>query len=153
MSSPLGLANHSLYQARQLLAGWELARVAERFPGPALDFAFAPPVRDRLLAAYGWYLLAACRVTKMPLSPPRSVSELPPLPTGLVRPQEVEHCVELERQGWLGDLLAPIASLPGVSGSETLASSRAAPSHEEMAAWAAALADLAEQLTEAVDEF
>lgn len=153
MSSPLGLANHCLYQARLLLAGWALAKASEQFPSPALDLAFAPPVRDRLLEAYGWFLLAACRVTQIPPTPPRSVSELPPLPTGLVRPEEVERCIELERQGWLGALLNPISALPGVTSTEMLATSHAAPNHDEMTAWATALAELAERLNEVVDEF
>lgn len=108
MSNPRGLANHSLYMARLLIAAWEGAHDAALAPVNALDAAFVPAVRLHLLDAYGWFLLATLRVTQLPVSPPHSVADLAPQAPGISRPAEVSECQQLEQSGWLAQLQAPL---------------------------------------------
>ena len=108
MSNPRGLANHSLYMARLLLAAWETAQTAAVAPVNAIDAAFAPAVRLHLLDAYGWFLLATLRVTQLPALPPHRVADLAPQAPGISRPAEISECQQLELSGWLAQLQAPL---------------------------------------------
>ncbi len=95
MSHPLAYANQSLYHANILLSGWRAELERGNIPQNQVSQAYASPVQAKLLDGYGWLLLAACRIRQLPDSPPRSVSDLPPLSTGLVRPAEVEAVAQL----------------------------------------------------------
>ncbi|KGE03376.1 DUF6586 family protein [Pseudohaliea rubra] len=109
-----GRANHHLYLARLLIDGWESQRAAGAAPAAVLDAAHAPGVREQLIAAYGWYLLAVLDPTGDPAGPPpRRCGELPEPPAGKAMPSEVREFAQLEAEGWLAELLAPLpASLP-----------------------------------------
>ena len=95
MSHPLAYANQSLYHANILLSGWRAELERGSAPQNQVNQAYASPVQTQLLDGYGWLLLAVCRIRQLPDSPPRSVSDLPPLPAGLVRPAEGGACAPL----------------------------------------------------------
>lgn len=123
--------------------------------GDVLDaqaaLAFAPPVQSKLLDGYGWLLLAACRVRQAPDVPPHSVEQLPPLPAGLVHPAEVEACAQLESDGWIAELKAPIEQAPVVRRSHSLAVEQGASS-DQFFQWAQSLKALAQQIADGIDE-
>ena len=97
MSHPLAYANQSLYHASILLSGWRAQLERGNVPESQVNQAYASPVQVRLLDGYGWMLLAACRIRQLPASPPRSVSDLPPLivarqPLGLPSRSDITYC-------------------------------------------------------------
>jgi len=151
LSHPLAYANQSLYHASILLSGWRAELERGNVPESQVNQAYASPVQVRLLDGYGWLLLAACRIRQLPDSPPLSVSDLPALPAGLVRPAEVEACAQLEQSGWVAALKAPISNSPVVRRSDSLAVETGA-NLEQFEDWAQQLAGLAETVSDAIDE-
>lgn len=151
MSHPLAYANQSLYHASILLSGWRAELERGSVPENQVSQAYAGPVQSKLLDGYGWLLLAACRIRQVPDSPPCSVSDLPPLPQGLVRPAEIEACAQLEQSGWIAALKAPISDRPVVRRSDSLAVETGV-NLEQFESWAQQLAGLAEMIADAVDE-
>ena len=151
MSHPLAYANQSLYHASILLSGWRAELDRGSVPENQVNQAYASPVQTKLLDGYGWMLLVACRIRQLPDSPPRSVSELPPLPEGLVRPAEVEACAQLEQSGWVAALKAPLSESPMVRRSESLAVETGV-NLAQFEDWAQQLAGLAEAVSDAIDE-
>ena len=151
MSHPLAYANQSLYHASILLSGWRAALERGSVPQNQVNQAYASPVQIKLVDGYGWLLLAACRIRQLPDTPPRSVSDLPPLPAGLVRPAEVEACAQLEQSGWIGALKAPIPESPMVRRSDSLAVETGV-NLAQFEDWAQQLSGLAETVADAIDE-
>ena len=125
---------------------------AQREPSLAVDLAFAPLLQKVLLDAYGWLLLAGCRVRSTPEHPPHAVRDLPSLPTGLVLPAEIAVCAELESTGWLAALQAPISRNATVRQSNNLAAKSGVPSLEQFDLWSQNLSALAQQIADAIDE-
>ena len=152
MSHPLAFANQCLYHARIVQAGWQGMLEAQREPSLAVDLAFAPLLQKVLLDAYGWLLLAGCRVRSTPEHPPHAVRDLPSLPTGLVLPAEIAVCAELESTGWLAALQAPISRNATVRQSNNLAANSGVPSLEQFDLWSQNLSALAQQIADAIDE-
>ena len=147
----MAYANQSLYHASILLSGWRAELVRGSVPENQVNQAYASPVQSRLLDGYGWLLLAACRIRQVPDSPPRSVNDLPPLPAGLVRPAEVEACAQLEQNGWVAALQAPISDSPVIRRSDSLAVEMGV-NLRQFESWAQQLAELAETIADAIDE-
>tara|TARA_B100000900_G_C20229166_1_gene573088 strand:+ start:287 stop:529 length:243 start_codon:yes stop_codon:yes gene_type:complete len=79
------------------------------------------------------------------------VSDLPPLPAGLVRPVELEACAQLEQSGWVAALKAPLSESPVVRRSDSLAVETGV-NLAEFDDWAQHLAGLAETVANAIDE-
>ena len=152
MSHPLAFANQCLYHARIVQAGWQGELAAQREPSLAVDLAFAPLLQKVLLDAYGWLLLAGCRVRSAPEHPPHTVHDLPSLPAGLVLPAEIAVCAELETSGWLAALQAPISRNATVRQSDNLAANSAAPTLEQFDLWSQNLSALAQHIADAIDE-
>jgi len=151
LSHPLAFANQSLYHADILLSAWSHAHAAGETPDAALTLAFAGPTQTYLLDGYGWLLLAACRIRQAPEAPPHSVSELPPLPAGLVHPAEVEACAQLEANGWIADLKTPLGRQPVVRPVNSLAV-EVTTSLAQFEGWLKSLKTLAQQVADAIDE-
>ena len=151
MSHSLAYANQSLYHASILLSGWRAELERGRASQNQVNQAYASPVQVKLLDGYGWLLLAACRIRQIPDSPPRSVSDLPPLPAGLVRPAEVDVCAQLEQSGWVAALKAPISDSPAVRRSDSLAVETGV-NLAQFEDWAQQLAGLVETVADAIDE-
>ena len=151
MSHPLAYANQSLYHASILLSGWRAELERGSVPQSQVNKAYAGPVQTKLLDGYGWLLLAACRIRQLPDKPPRSVSDLPPLPIGLVRPAEIEACAQLEQNGWVAALKAPILESPVVRRSDSLAVETGV-NLGQFEDWSQQLAGLAETVADAIDE-
>ena len=151
MSHPLAYANQSLYHANILLSGWRAELERGNAPENQVNQAYASPVQTKLQDGYGWLLLAACRIRHLPDSPPRSVSELPTLPTGLVRPAEVEVCAQLEQSGWVAAMKAPISASPVVRRPDSLAVETGV-NLSQFENWAQQLAGLVETVADAIDE-
>jgi hypothetical protein len=152
LSHPLAFANQCLYHARIVQGGWQSVLEAQREPTLAVDLAFAPLLQKVLLDAYGWLLLAGCRVRSAPEYPPHTVRDLPSLPAGLVLPAEIAACAELESTGWLASLQAPISRNATVRQSNNLAANTAVPSLEQFDLWVQNLSALAQQIADAIDE-
>ena len=106
MSSPRGLANHSLYLARIQLAAWSAELEREIIPAATLAQAFAPAACDHLKRAYGWFLLTLSGHSDTSIAPPRCCSELPEIATGKALPAEIKEFAQLEQAGWLAELLS-----------------------------------------------
>ena len=151
MSHPLAYANQSFYHASILLSGWRAELERGSLPQNQVNQAYASPVQTRLLDGYGWLLVAACRIRQLPDSLPRSVSDLPPLPAGLVRPAEIEACAQLEHSGWVAALRAPISDSSVVRRLDSLAVETGV-NLEQFEDWAQKLAGLAETVADAIDE-
>jgi hypothetical protein len=152
LSHPLAFANQSIYHGRILLAGWRQAGAEPAEPAEQIALAYAPAVRKQFLDAYGWLLLAACRITQVPEKPPHSVEDLPALPAGLVRPAEVDACALLENDGWVSALKRPItrASLSNRPGQ--LASDVSGIEIRHFEAWLEQMENLAQLIADAIDE-
>ena len=119
MSSARAQANHKLYLAKIQLDAWRQAQAAQQAAAATLDQAFLPAVRDHLLGAYGWFLLAVSGVEQLPGKPPRTCDELPTVSVGKAVPGEIREFMQLEADGWLAVLLAeqdesvPAGRIPG----------------------------------------
>ena len=117
-----------------------------------MALAYAPAVRKQFLDAYGWLLLAACRITQVPEQPPHSVQDLPALPAGLVRPAEVDACALLENDGWVAAMKRPVTRASLVSRPGQLASDVSGIEIHHFEAWLEQLESLARRIADAIDE-
>lgn len=151
-----GRANHHLYLARLLLDSWEAQRAAGAAPADILDAAHAPGVREQLLAAYGWYLLAVLDPTgDLEGPPPRCCAELPAPPAGKALPAEVREFAQLEREGWLAGLLAPLpAALPARSRvpGNLLAAEQGMPDPVQARSWHRELSTTLARMNDSLEE-
>jgi len=152
LSHPLAYANQSLYHVSILLSGWRAELERGNVPESQVNQAYASPVQVRLLDGYGWLLLAACRITQVPSAPPHSVDDLPTLPTGLVRPAEVDACAALERDGWVATLKQPITRASLSTRPGQLASDVSGIELRHFETWLHQLEDLAGLVADAIDE-
>ena len=154
MSSYRAQANHALYLARILTAGWQRELDAANVPVTVLAQAYEPAVCDHLASAYGWFLLEITQPDPAPELPPRGCGELPPPPPGRVLPGEVREFSQLEREGWLGELLRDRRGLVSRGRSVgNLASAELATGPEDCAAWADRLQDLFDRMGDSLDEY
>ena len=69
--------------ATLLLEAWGREHEGARGSREALQSACAPAVRLHLLDAYGWFLLATLRATRLPDKPPHHSRDLPELGAGI----------------------------------------------------------------------
>lgn len=105
MISARSLANQKLYHARILASSWRAALAAQEIPATVLARAFDRACRDHLRHAYGWFLLEVVQPVSLPDKPPDNTAGLPELAPGTVLPGEIRELQNLERQGWLADML------------------------------------------------
>ena len=151
-----GRANHHLYLARLLLDSWEAQRAAGAAPADILDAAHAPGVREQLLAAYGWYLLAVLDPTgDLEGPPPRCCAELPAPPAGKALPAELREFAQLEREGWLAGLLAPLpTALPARSRvpGNLLAAEQGMPDPVQARSWHRELSTTLARMNDSLEE-
>ncbi|MBA6412102.1 hypothetical protein H2508_03150 [Parahaliea sp. F7430] len=157
MSSARGEANHSLYLASVLLRAWRREAEAQALPELILAQAYGPACQAHLLRSYGWFLLAVLNLDAAAANLPTAVADLPPTPAGQVLPAEIREFEQLERSGWLADLLqwqppgtVPAGRLPG-----NLARSVPAEdfSPEQFQLWAGALDALYQRMADSLDEY
>lgn len=155
MSAARARANHELYLGKIVIAAWRLERAKEDIPAATLAQAFHPAVRDHLVAAYGWFLLAISQADVPPQGPPRSCDELPPMPEGRVYPPEINEFRQLEASGWLGEMLqAASFDMPGTRQPGNLAMpAQTGPSTEQVEYWAQQLLALFERMGDSLDEY
>ncbi|MDZ7781777.1 MAG: DUF6586 family protein [Halioglobus sp.] len=157
MSTPRANANQSLYLARLLLHSWQRARDEQDVPAAALARAFLPAVRQHLVNAYGWFLLEVTG-NEMPSDgrPPACCAELPRLTPGKAEPGEVREFNQLERDGWLAQMLAATSAVQVQSGGRTrdnLASPAAdTPDLAAAEEWAARLDATMERMRDFLEE-
>ncbi len=152
-SSARGQANHCLYLARILIAAWRRDCEAQNLPASILAQAFLPAVQSQLRSAYGWFLLDITREESLPAEPPPCCEALPPQPQGKVLPAEIAECRQLEREGWLAELLAPPAQPSAARNPENLATGPAPGSPEQAAAWADSLQRMFDRMGDSLDEY
>ncbi len=154
MSSYRAQANHALYLARLLTAGWQRELAAATEPVLALAQAYEPAVCNHLASAYGWFLLEIIQPDPAPEVPPRSCAELPPLPAGRVVPGEIREFSRLEREGWLADVLRDRRGMVGRGRSVgNLAQAELTAGAEDCARWADRLQDLFDRMGDSLDEY
>lgn len=156
MSSARGLANHHLYLARLVLSAWQREVADGVTPARTLCAAFGPGCHEHLLRAYGWFLLALSAPGDMPAQPPKRVAGLAPPPDGKAVAGELREFEQLERGGWLAEMLEWECPAPGTSRRSpgNLASAveqTAGPG--EFAAWAEALESRFARMADSMDEY
>lgn len=145
MASSRGAANAALYRAQTLLTAWEHSLTASQHSEAHLGEAFLPGVRDHLLQAYGWFLLAVVGIDDVGSGPPpSSTAGVPDVEPGKALPPELREFRILEEEGWIGDLLAAAPSSKSDLGvvqasPDLLGSSRTAPGLAVARAWATKL--------------
>ncbi|MFN2327681.1 MAG: DUF6586 family protein [Chromatocurvus sp.] len=156
-----GFANQHLYLARLLIRAWQRDRDEQIVPARTLDQAYAPGAREHLILAYGYFLnhvldpTGAASAGQMP----RSCDDLPPQTAGKSVPGEIREFRQLEREGWLAQLLVPLPdAAAGSRGARRpdalLAVTSAAdwPGPEEAAHWAQQLETIFERMNDSLDE-
>ena len=155
MSAARARANHELYLGKIVIAAWRRERAKEDIPAATLAQAFHPGVRNHLVAAYGWFLLAISQADVPPQGPPQSCDELAPMPEGRVYPPEINEFRQLEASGWLGEMLqAASFDMPGTRQLGNLAMpAQTGPSTEQVEHWAQQLQALFERMGDSLDEY
>lgn len=148
-------ANHELYLAKIVTAAWRRELAREDVPAGTLAQAFHGGVRNHLIAAYGWFLLAISQAEVPPQGPPLCCEDLAPMPEGRVYPPEINEFRQLEASGWLCEMLqAPGADLPGVRQPGNLAfSAETPPATEQVEHWQQQLQSLFERMGDSLDEY
>lgn len=156
MSGPRARANHELYLARIVLAAWRRALEQEDIPASTLAQAFEPGAREHLIAAYGWFLLAASHAQATPDGAlPRSCSQLPPPPPGKVLAGEINEFRQLEAGGWLAAMLQTCAGgEPAPRQQDSLATVTGdRPGIEQLEFWLQSLETLFGRIGDSLDEY
>lgn len=154
MSQSRGYANHSLYMAKILLDQWDSALGEGGLPANVLEGAFAPAVRLHLLDGYGWFLLATIRSSRLPVTPPHRVAELPDLDRGIAIPGEVKEYAHLEQEGWLRNLIQPVEpGLPRKKSAVSIAMTVDTPNIDQYREWHATFQALFARMSDSLDEY
>ena len=156
MSAARGRANQSLYLARILLDAWDEALDRQELPARVVNQAFLPAVKLHLGQAYGWFLLAAAQLDRLPERPPARSAELPPVPEGKAVPGEIRELSQLESGGWLADMLAdeqPLAVPQPVARDNLVVATAAVPGPAEARDWLAKLGALFERMGDSLNEY
>jgi len=155
LSAARARANHELYLGKILIAAWRRELAREDVPAATLAQAFHLAVRNHLVAAYGWFLLAISQGEVPPQGLPQRCEELPPMPEGRVFPPEINEFRQLEASGWLRELLQAVTiDMPGTRQSGNLASAALmAPGIEQLEHWLQQLQGLFERMGDALDEY
>mgnify|MGYP000017374276 FL=1 len=139
--------------ATLLLEAWGREHESARGSREALQSAFAPAVRLHLLDAYGWFLLATLRATRLPDKPPHHSRDLPELGAGIAEPPELEEYRALESAGWLSQLQAQLPSgIAPENKPNILAMASSYPHLKEYQQWRGAFSDLFARMTDSLDE-
>ncbi|PLW82213.1 hypothetical protein CWI75_10540 [Kineobactrum sediminis] len=153
MSSARGQANHKLYLARLVLAGWEQQRAGQAIPASTLAQAFAPGVRAHLLDAYGWLLLGLVGEEQPAAGIPHAVAELPAVAPGKATPAQLQEFIRLENAGWLAELQRqPTYSVASRGGSSLARTADDIPLPEDFQQWAQHLESSLVQIGDLLDE-
>lgn len=155
-----GFANQHLYLARLVVRAWQRDRDEQIVPARTLDQAYAPGVREHLVLAYGYFLNHVLDPTGTATAGgvPRSCDDLPPQTAGKSVPGEIREFRQLEQEGWLAQLLAPLpdaAAAPrGARGHDALVVSAAAdwPGPEQAERWMQQLERIFERMHDSLDE-
>ena len=154
MSSARAQANHCLYLAKILLAGWQRALTAQDVAAGTLNQAFLPGARQHLLGAYGWFLLELTGADPS-AGPPRGCGELPEVPAGKAVSGEIREFQQLEANGWLAELLAE----PGEpahsarTAGNLVTASPGLPDCAQVQQWINRLEALFDRMSDSLDEY
>lgn len=159
MSTARARANHKLYLARILLDAWQTALEAEQLPARTLNQAFATAVKNHLVQSYGWFLLEISQPASLPAVPPQHTGELPVIAEGKALAGEIREFAQLEREGWLAELLAdcdewgaqstrPAGGSPNLAGPES-----SLPGPDLLAHYAGQLESLFDRMGDSLDEY
>lgn len=161
-----GLANRKLYHAAILLRMLAAELEREELPANVVLEAVGLAVREHLLEAYGWFLLELAGAEEPRGAPERGAPERGAPPCGvdaLVREYglaeplrgELVELAQLERRGWLGELLAvpTAASTAARSGPDQLQVVEQGWSLQQLRAWHDGLADIIDRMAHGLDEW
>jgi len=155
MSSARAQANHKLYLAKILLAGWRDAAAAQDVPAMTLTQAYLPAVRAHLLDAYGWFLMQVSGSEQGSGAPPHCCADLPEVADGIAVSAEIREFQQLEASGWLAELLAE----PGKPGQVSrVQGNLAVPSPEQADCeqaqqWVTRLEGVFDRMSDSLDEY
>ena len=154
MSGYRSQANHALYLARILIAGWRGDSERAIIPAIALAQAYEPAVCNQLASAYGWFLLEITRPDEAPAIPPRCCAELPEPPPGRVLPGEIREFEALEREGWLQDVLRDRRGMVARGrATGNLATAATGADAAECERWADRMQALFDRMSDSLDEY
>lgn len=155
MSGNRGLANQALFQARILLAGWDHCAEAQLQSADQLSAAFRPAVLLHLRNAYGWFLLAVAGLDTEPdpMALPKDAGAVPEPPTGRAVAPELREFALLERDAWLGDMLAAQHGRASTGATQgLLGSDRQPPGIGDFQRWCDALEQVMHRMDDSLDE-
>ena len=155
MSSARAQANHELYLANILLAGWRDAAAAQDVPALTLTQAYLPAVRAHLLDAYGWFLLQVSGAERGTGAPPHCCADLPEIAEGTAVSGEIREFEQLEASGWLAELLAePVkpAQVSRLQGNLAVPSAAQADC-EQAQQWVTRLGAVFDRMSDSLDEY
>ncbi len=151
-----GLANRKLYHAAILVRMLNAELSREDLPAQVVLEAAGLAIRQHLLEAYGWFLLGLAGVEDARQGPPAGITALQ-RDYGLAEPLrgELVELQQLERQGWLAELLAPPAAAAAapVAAADQLAVTEQAWSESQLQAWHDSLAALIDRMADGLDEW
>ena len=155
MTTPRSLANQKLYHARILAESWRREMAEEVVPAGVLAGAFEPACRLHLRRAYGWFLLEIIEVAEMPELPPENCEHLPAIAAGKALPGEVRELQQLERQGWLAELLSdrepPMSAVrPATSLAQPI---RDIVGPDDIDRWIELLTNIFDRMADSLDEY
>jgi hypothetical protein len=155
VSSARALANQKLYLAKIQLAAWRQAMAAQDVPAMVLTQAFLPAARAHLMEAYGYFLLAVSGLEQVPGRPPASCTELPDVATGQAISGEIREFEQLEKDGWLAQLLAePDNAVQSVRAASNLAvGSPLSADSASVQQWIDHLEALFARMSDSLDEY
>ena len=155
MSSARSFANQKLYHARILAAAWRRELKDQQIPSTVLSDAFDPPCRRHLQLAYGWFVLEIAQLSPLPAEPPARCAELPDVAQGKAIPPEIRELQQLEKNGWIAQLLQPgsgASSAPrSVGNLATAVEGTSGP--DAIDQWIEQLQTIFERMSEALDEY
>jgi hypothetical protein len=154
VSSARALANHRLYLAGIVLDSWAAALARQEIAASTLAQAFYGGAREHLVAAYGWFLVEITGAP-LPAEPPRSCTELPALVEGKAIPGEIREFQQLERRGWLAQMLAPGSTeIPASRQPNSLAvASNDLPDPNQVILWLRQLEATFDRMSDSLDEY
>lgn len=155
MSDARARANHALYLAKIVTAAWAMERGKQDIPASTLAQAFLAGARDHLVTAYGWFLLAISQGDMPPRGLPQCCAELLPMPKGRVYPPEINEFRQLERDGWLYDMLQPPSfDMPVKRQPDNLAvAAQMSPAIEQVEHWLRQLQGHFDRMGDSLDEY
>jgi hypothetical protein len=151
-----GQANRKLYHAAILVRMLRAELSRQELPAHVVLESVGLAVRQHLLEAYGWFLLELAGIEDISRGPPPGLAALQQA-YGVSEPLrgELVELQQMEREGWLAELLAPPAPTGAApaAGPDGLAVREQVWSEAQLQSWHDKLAELFDRMSHGLDEW